>query len=110
MINCLLFSILLKRLMWRGTVLTIPLVLDEIYKLDQINLPELIKIAEEYGFAVFGTCPDPTSKVASAFGRYFSLEYFAAEYPYNTQNTVLYYGEVEQLSDDGTIDNGADDD
>lgn len=101
MINCLLFATLLKRLMRRHTALTIPLVLDEMDKLDGENLSEFVKIAEQNHFAVFGTCPDLTPKVLAAVGSYLSLEYFAAEYPYNARNTILYHGGAERLITDG---------
>ena len=97
MINCLLFSTLLKRLMRKQTALTMPLVLDEMDKLDDVNLPEFVKIAAQYGFAVFGTCPNLTPKVMSAVDNYLSLEYFSAEYPYNARNTILYHGGAERL-------------
>ena len=97
MINCLLFSTLLKRLMRKQTALTMPLVLDEMDKLDDVNLSEFVKIAAQYGFAVFGTCPNLTPKVMSAVDNYLSLEYFSAEYPYNARNTILYHGGAERL-------------
>lgn len=97
MINCLLFSTLLKRLMRKQTALTMPLVLDEMDKLDDVNLPEFVKIAAQYSFAVFGTCPNLTPKVMSAVDNYLNLEYFSAEYPYNARNTILYHGGAERL-------------
>lgn len=97
MINCLLLSALLKRLMRRHTVLTIPLVVDEIGRIDHDNLQEFVRIAEKYGFAVFGTHPEQTPKVIAATQRYFNIEYFAAEFPYHPRNTILYCGDSEQL-------------
>ena len=104
MINCLLFSTLLKRLMRKQTALTMPLVLDEMDKLDDVNLPEFVKIAAQYGFAVFGTCPNLTPKVMSAVDNYLSLEYFSAEYPYNARNTILYHGGAERLINENDDD------
>lgn len=104
MINCLLFSTLLNRLMRKQTALTMPLVLDEMDKLDDVNLPEFVKIAAQYGFAVFGTCPNLTPKVMSAVDNYLSLEYFSAEYPYNARNTILYHGGAERLINENDSD------
>lgn len=101
MINCLLFSTLLNRLMRRSTALTMPLVLDEMDKLDGENLSEFVKIAEKHHFAVFGTCPDLTPKVMAAVSNYLNLEYFSAEYPYNARNTILYHSGAERLITDG---------
>ena len=107
MINCLLFSTLLKRLMRKQTALTMPLVLDEMDKLDDVNLPEFVKIAAQYGFVVFGTCPNLTPKVMSAVDNYLSLEYFSAEYPYNARNTILYHGGAERLISENDGDGAA---
>jgi hypothetical protein len=101
MINCLLLSFLLKRLMRNGASLNLPLVLDESLRIDGDNLKELADTAEKYGFALFGACPNITPAAALAFGRYFSLENYSAEHPYHRRNTILYHGGTEQLLQNG---------
>ncbi|GAA5104407.1 hypothetical protein GCM10023211_02000 [Orbus sasakiae] len=103
MVNCLLLSILLKRLLRNDASISIPLVMDEMGSLDRENLKTATYIAESHGFYLFGASPDISSEIVSAVGHYISLGAFKATKSYHADRLVIYHGKCESLTSTNEI-------
>ncbi|WP_417228319.1 hypothetical protein [Amphritea sp.] len=98
MVNCLLLSILIKRLLRSDAAICIPLVMDEMGSLDRANLQTATHIAENHGFVLFGASPDISSEIVAAVKNYVSLGSFSATTAsYSDQRKVIYHSRCERL-------------
>ena len=98
MVNSLLLSILLKRLLAKDARICLPLVMDEMGSIDQQNLLTAVAIAEQHGFVLFGANPDMSAEIVHAVNHYINLGMFkATEKSYNTKRRVVYHGACESL-------------
>jgi len=98
MVNCLLLSILLKRLLRRDAQICIPLVMDEMGSLDRANLKTATRIAEARGFVLFGASPDISSEIVQAVRNYVNLGSFrATDASYSEKRRVIYHSYCERL-------------
>ncbi|RAU19352.1 hypothetical protein DN062_03580 [Nitrincola tibetensis] len=98
MVNSLLLSILLKRLLAKDARICLPLVMDEMGSIDQQNLLTAVSIAEQHGFVLFGANPDMSAEIVNAVNHYINLGMFkATEKSYNPKRRVVYHGACESL-------------
>ena len=98
MVNCLLLSILLKRLLRSDAQICIPLVMDEMGSLDRENLQTAARIAQTKGFVLFGASPDISSEIVQAVKNYVNLGSFkATDSSYNEKRRVIYHTFSERL-------------
>lgn len=98
MVNCLLLSILLKRLLRSDAQICIPLVMDEMGSLDRENLQTATRIAQARGFVLFGASPDISSEIVQAVKNYVNLGSFrATDSSYNEKRRVIYHSHCERL-------------
>lgn len=98
MVNSLLLSILLKRLLAKDAQICLPLVMDEMGSIDQQNLQTAVNIAEQHGFVLFGASPDISAEIVHAVSHYIYLGMFkATEKAYSKQRRVIYHGACESL-------------
>ncbi|WP_409523179.1 hypothetical protein [Nitrincola sp. MINF-07-Sa-05] len=98
MVNSLLLSILLKRLLARDARICLPLVMDEMASIDHQNLQTAVAIAEQHGFVLFGASPDMSAEIVQAVNHYIYLGMFkATERAYSKQRRVVYHGACEEL-------------
>lgn len=103
MVNCLLLSILLKRLLRRDAQICIPLVMDEMGSLDRANLKTATQIAEARGFVLFGASPDISSEIVQAVRNYVNLGSFrATDASYSEKRRVIYHSYCERLFEEST--------
>lgn len=101
MVNCLLLSILLKRLLRSDAQICIPLVMDEMGSLDRENLQTATKIAQTKGFVLFGASPDISSEIVQAVKNYVNLGSFrATDSSYSEKRRVIYHTFSERLFED----------
>ncbi|MCJ8298976.1 MAG: hypothetical protein MJK13_08600 [Pseudomonadales bacterium] len=101
MVNCLLLSILLKRLLRSDAQICIPLVMDEMGSLDRENLQTATKIAQARGFVLFGASPDISSEIVQAVKNYINLGSFrATDSSYSEKRRVIYHSYCERLFED----------
>ncbi len=98
MVNSLLLSVLIKRLLRSDAQICIPLIMDEMGSLDRENLKTAIRIAEEHGFVLFGASPDISSEIVQAVKNYVNLGSFrATTASYNNRRRVVYHSYCERL-------------
>ncbi|MDP2520985.1 hypothetical protein Q8W30_00260 [Neptunomonas phycophila] len=98
MVNCLLLSILLKRLLRSDAQICIPLVMDEMGSLDRENLQTAARIAQTKGFVLFGASPDISSEIVQAVKNYVNLGSFkATDSSYSEKRRVIYHTFSERL-------------
>lgn len=98
MVNCLLLSILLKRLLRSDAQICIPLVMDEMGSLDRENLQTAARIAQKKGFVLFGASPDISSEIVQAVKNYVNLGSFrATDSSYSEKRRVIYHTFSERL-------------
>lgn len=98
MVNSLLLSILLKRLLAQDAKICLPLVMDEMASIDQQNLQTAVEIAEQHGFVLFGASPDMSAEIVQAVRHYIYLGMFkATEKAYSEHRRVVYHGACESL-------------
>jgi len=98
MVNSLLLSILLKRLLAQDAQICLPLVMDEMASIDQQNLQTAVEIAQQHGFVLFGASPDMSAEIVQAVRHYIYLGMFkATEKAYSERRRVVYHGACESL-------------
>ncbi|MGB0662184.1 MAG: hypothetical protein ACPGMR_00160 [Pontibacterium sp.] len=98
MVNSLLLSVLIKRLLRSDAQICIPLIMDEMGSLDRENLKTATRIAEEHGFVLFGASPDISSEIVQAVKNYVNLGSFrATTASYNGRRRVVYHSYCERL-------------
>jgi hypothetical protein len=108
MVNCLLLSILIKRLLRSDAAICIPLVMDEMGSLDRANLQTATHIAENHGFVLFGASPDISSEIVAAVKNYVSLGSFSATTAsYSDQRKVIYHSRCERLYQEESLHEGS---
>ena len=73
MINAVLLSLLLKRLVPKDIVLSIPVVFDEIGSLDETNLPELLRVVQSNHFQLLVANPNLTGYISAYIQRWHDL-------------------------------------
>jgi hypothetical protein len=102
-INCVLLVILLRNLLRSDAALMMPIVLDEISQIDGENLPTILNVANQHGFAVFGATPSHVPQVAEHISYFASLGLFeATQYLYADCRT-LFHSYIERLVDEVPI-------
>jgi hypothetical protein len=98
MVNSLLLSILLKRLLAQDAQICLPLVMDEMASIDRQNLQTAVEIAQRHGFVLFGASPDMSAEIVQAVRHYIYLGMFkATEKAYSERRRVVYHGACESL-------------
>lgn len=98
MVNSLLLSILLKRLLAGDAQICLPLVMDEMASIDQQNLKTAVEMAQKHGFVLFGASPDMSAEIVQAVNHYIFLGMFrATEKAYSKERRVIYHGGCEAL-------------
>ncbi len=98
MVNSLLLSILIKRLLRQDARISLPLVMDEMASLDRDNLQTAAQIAQHHGFFLFGASPDMSSEIIMAVNHYVNLGAFqATTASYSPDRRVIYHGQCERL-------------
>jgi len=98
MVNSLLLSILLKRLLAQDAQICLPLVMDEMASIDQQNLKTAVAVAEKHGFVLFGASPDMSAEIVQAVNHYIHLGMFmATEKAYSRERRVVHHGGCEAL-------------
>lgn len=108
MVNCLLLSILIKRLLRNDAAICIPLVMDEMGSLDRENLQTATRIAENHGFVLFGASPDISAEIVAAVKNYVNLGSFSATTAsYSDKRRVIFHSHCERLyrEDNSSNDN-----
>lgn len=73
MMNAVLLSLLLKRLIPEDIALTIPVVFDEVGALDENNLSELRRVVENNGFQLLVANPHLTGYISAQINRWHDL-------------------------------------
>jgi hypothetical protein len=77
--NCILLAVLMNELVSDSVKLSLPLVLDEIGNLDDNNIPEVRKVADQYGFNVFAATPDLNPSALDSLNNFVTLGEFVCE-------------------------------
>ena len=77
--NCILLAVLMNDLVSDSVKLNLPLVLDEIGNLDENNIPEVKKVADQFGFKVFAATPDLNPSALDSLNNFVTLGEFVCE-------------------------------
>ena len=77
--NCILLAVLMNELVSDSVKLSLPLVLDEIGNLDENNIPEVKRVADQYGFNVFAATPDLNPSALDSLNNFVTLGEFVCE-------------------------------
>lgn len=93
--NCILLAYLLNQIMAPATEVNIPIVMDEIGNLDSSNIPEVKKVADEYGFTLFAATPDLNPSVIDALNNYVTLGEYICESPVSEEASVICFDREE---------------
>jgi hypothetical protein len=78
-----------------ATEVNIPIVMDEIGNLDSSNIPEVKKVADEYGFTLFAATPDLNPSVIDALNNYVTLGEYICESPVSEEASVICFDREE---------------
>ncbi|WP_077927056.1 ATP-binding protein [Wohlfahrtiimonas populi] len=99
MVNAILLAILFKSMIPEDLKLQLPVVFDEVGKLDEDNLNEIYKIVTEQNLILFVATPDPTGIIASVLDLYHDLSCFQAidVTVYDKAKTIYFQGMEERL-------------
>lgn len=99
MVNAILLAILFKSMIPEDLKLQLPVVFDEVGKLDEDNLNEIYKIVTEQNLILFVATPDPTGIIASVLHLYHDLSCFQAidVLIYDKAKTIYFQGMEERL-------------
>lgn len=99
MVNAILLAILFKSMIPEDLKLQLPVVFDEVGKLDEDNLNEIYKIVTEQNLILFVATPDPTGIIASVLDLYHDLSCFQAidVSVYDKAKTIYFQGMEERL-------------
>ncbi|WP_323844369.1 hypothetical protein [Microbulbifer magnicolonia] len=73
MVNAVLLSILMRRLVPEDVTFTLPVVFDEIGSLDEDNLPELRRVVEQNRFVLLVANPNNNGYIAEHIGRWHDI-------------------------------------
>lgn len=99
MVNAILLAILFKGMIPEDLKLQLPVVFDEVGKLDEGNLNEIYKIVTEQNLILFVATPDPTGVIASVLNLYHDLSCFQAldVAIHGKAKTIYFQGMEERL-------------
>lgn len=99
MVNAILLAILFKSMIPEDLKLQLPVVFDEVGKLDEDNLNEIYKVVTEQNLILFVATPDPTGIIASVLDLYHDLSCFQATdvSVYDKAKTIYFQGMEERL-------------
>lgn len=98
--NCILLSYLLHQLTVPETEVNIPIVMDEIGNLDSTNIPEVRKIADEFGFTLFAATPDLNPSVIDALNNYVTLGEYICDTPVAEEALTICFKREEYFGED----------
>jgi len=98
--NCILLSYLLHQLTVPETEVNIPIVMDEIGNLDSTNIPEVRKIADEFGFTLFAATPDLNPSVIDALNNYVTLGEYICDTPVAEEALTICFKREEYFGDE----------
>lgn len=101
MINAVLLAILFNSMIPADLRLQLPVVFDEVGKLDEGNLNEIYKIVTAQNLVLFVATPEPTGAIASVIALFHDLSCFQAidVEIHNKAKTIYFQGLEEQLID-----------
>lgn len=99
MVNAILLAILFKSMIPEDLKLKLPVVFDEVGKLDENNLNEIYHIVTGQNLILFVATPDPTGIIASVLDLYHDLSCFQATDVaiHNKAKTIYFKGMEERL-------------
>lgn len=99
MVNAILLAILFKNMIPEDLKLQLPVVFDEVGKLDEDNLNEIYKIVTDQNLTLFAATPDQTGTIASVLDLYHDLSCFQATdvTVYDKAKTIYFQGMEERL-------------
>ncbi len=103
MLNAVMLSILIKRIVPEDVAVTLPIIFDEVTSLDSRNAKELVAAVESRGLVLFAACPENTAYIAKAIGNHHSLSlHRLVDSPPIGQCVAIYIDNVDQLVQVGT--------
>lgn len=98
MLNAVMLSILIKRIVPEDVAVTLPIIFDEVTSLDSRNAKELVSAVESRGLVLFAACPENTAYIAKAIGNHHSLSlHRLVDSPPIGQCVAIYIDNVDQL-------------
>lgn len=106
MINAVMLAQLFKRLVPEDLNLTMPVIFDEVGKLDKSNLREILKAMQENGLILFAANPAPTGVIVDTLAISHDLSIFkATDVDVHYKAEAIYFGGMEErLENIETID------
>jgi len=93
--NCILLAVLMNELVSDSVKLSLPLVLDEIGNLDDNNIPEVRRVADQYGFNVFAATPDLNPSALDSLNNFVTLGEFVCERAIEPEAITICYDRDE---------------
>ena len=101
MINSVLLALLFKRLTPGDLKLCMPVIFDEIGKLDKGNQRETLKVMDEHDLFLFVANPELNGSIAGVFSVYHNLDLFRAtdSEVFNKAEHIYYSGMEDRLED-----------
>lgn len=99
MVNAILLAILFKNMIPEDLKLQLPVVFDEVGKLDEDNLNEIYKIVTDQNLTLFAATPEQTGTIASVLDLYHDLSCCQATdvTVYGKAKTIYFPGMEERL-------------
>jgi hypothetical protein len=104
--NCILLAVLMNELVSDSVKLSLPLVLDEIGNLDDNNIPEVRKVADQYGFNVFAATPDLNPSALDSLNNFVTLGEFVCEGAIEPEAITICYDRDEFFGKEPTKTEG----
>ncbi|MHC5226352.1 AAA family ATPase [Ignatzschineria sp. LJL83] len=100
MVNAILLAILFNNMIPKDLKIQLPVVFDEVGKLDEENLHEIYKIVTEQSLILFVATPDPTGIIASVLSVYHDLSSFQVTDVeiHGKAKTIYFQGMEERLT------------
>ena len=108
MISAVLLALLLEKLVPGDLKLVMAVIFDEVGKLDERNLREVVKVVNDHGLILFAANPEPTGVIASVLEVSHDLSLLTAQdVPvHGVSETIYYPGFEDRLESLGAKKNG----
>lgn len=98
LINIELVQMLLRRILLPGVEFSLPLVVDEILRVDVGQLDWLLPRAKSKGFNIFAASTySASAEVIHKIGRYLEIATMKTHKPYNAQRSLVFWGGADHF-------------